>query len=590
MMMPHMAYKIAIFGGGMGGLAAAHELVGRGYEVTVYEPGRYGGKASNQETPIAAPTTPAYLPLTGEHGFRFFPGFYRHVIATMAEIPGVAPFTTVADALLPSEEAAVAWTGHPLMTFPRRTVPPPPDLVTRLAGLAAGLEVTPEDLARMAWFRLKYATSCAARRVDYDDVNWWDFIDGDSPRYSDKFRLLEASIPRTMSAMVARHSSARVIGDVGLQMLFGCGRPQEEPDRVLTGPTSEVWIEPWLVHLRARGVRFEAAALTRLEVEPATLSMPARIRQAHVQYVGATTTSTVAADRYIAALPVERMRALVDSSSELKADPALARLCAWPRPTASMVGAQYYLRTDAPMAAGHVFYPESAWALTSISQAQFWAAGVGPIESRYGDASVRGILSVDISDWDTAGSSGKTAMQCTSAAEVLDEVLRQLRATLGSPTWLYDANIAGAWLDDGVTFSTSGAANTTPLLVHDVGHMKYRPDCKVSFDNLYLASDYVKTHTLLATMEGANEAARAAVNAILDDTGSAHVRCAIWPLYEEPIFAAAKALDAERHADGRGHVMDAWPLRHALDAASLMQMAASALGTPTVASLLRWLP
>jgi uncharacterized protein with NAD-binding domain and iron-sulfur cluster len=34
--------------------------------------------------------------------------------------------------------------------------------------------------------------------------------------------------------------------------------------------------------------------------------------------------------------------------------------------------------------------------------------------------------------------------------------------------------------------------------------------------NLFLASDYVRTHTDLATMEGANEAARRAVNGLLD--------------------------------------------------------------------------
>ena len=42
--------------------------------------------------------------------------------------------------------------------------------------------------------------------------------------------------------------------------------------------------------------------------------------------------------------------------------------------------------------------------------------------------------------------------------------------------------------------------------------------------NLFLASDYVRTHTDLATMEGANEAARRAVNGILDATGSAAPR------------------------------------------------------------------
>jgi len=52
---------------------------------------------------------------------------------------------------------------------------------------------------------------------------------------------------------------------------------------------------------------------------------------------------------------------------------------------------------------------------------------------------------------------------------------------------------------------------------------------------LFLASDYVRTYTDLATMEGANEAARRAVNAILDDTRSSAPRAALWP-FEEPEF------------------------------------------------------
>jgi hypothetical protein len=61
-----------------------------------------------------------------------------------------------------------------------------------------------------------------------------------------------------------------------------------------------------------------------------------------------------------------------------------------------------------------------------------------------------------------------------------------------------------------------------------------------------LAADYVRTFTDLATMEGANEAARRAVNAILDTTRSGARRCEIWPLREPPVLAPARKLDALR--------------------------------------------
>jgi hypothetical protein len=44
-------------------------------------------------------------------------------------------------------------------------------------------------------------------------------------------------------------------------------------------------------------------------------------------------------------------------------------------------------------------------------------------------------------------------------------------------------------------------------------------------------------------MEGANEAARRAVNAILERSGSRAPRCETWPLREPALFAPARAID-----------------------------------------------
>ena len=79
---------VAIFGGGVGGMSAAHMLALRGFQVTVYERAEVyvGGKARSVNVPgTNMPDKDKYLP--GEHGFRFFPGFYSHVIETMKEIP-----------------------------------------------------------------------------------------------------------------------------------------------------------------------------------------------------------------------------------------------------------------------------------------------------------------------------------------------------------------------------------------------------------------------------------------------------------------------------------------------------------------------
>src|SRR5262245_55724441 len=112
-----MKKRVAIFGGGVAGLSAAHELVKRGYEVVVYEARReLGGKARSQL--MSGSGTMGRGDLPGDHGFRFYPAFYRHLIQTMSEIP-LNPESkdgrTVADNLKPCREAGVGAEGMGLI-------------------------------------------------------------------------------------------------------------------------------------------------------------------------------------------------------------------------------------------------------------------------------------------------------------------------------------------------------------------------------------------------------------------------------------------------------------------------------------------
>ena len=167
--------------------------------------------------------------------------------------------------------------------------------------------------------------------------------------------------------------------------------------------------------------------------------------------------------------------------------------------------------------AGHAVYIDSEWALTSISQRQYWP---GVDLERFGDGQVEGVLSVDVSDWERPRARlGKAAIECT-AEEIRAEVWAQLKDHLDDGS-TRRANVVPRSSTRRSSSRTrrrpptsSRCSSTPPARGRD------RPDAVTAIPNLFLASDFVRTHTDLATMEGANEAARRAVNGILDATGS----------------------------------------------------------------------
>src|ERR1700734_2817737 len=110
--------KVTILGGGVAGMSAAHELIERGFEVQVFEKKVQlpGSKARSVNVPDYDAGTD-YNPLPGEHGFRFFPGFYKHVIDTMKRIPSFDG-RKAADHLVPTTRAAFTQYGLPAFEVP----------------------------------------------------------------------------------------------------------------------------------------------------------------------------------------------------------------------------------------------------------------------------------------------------------------------------------------------------------------------------------------------------------------------------------------------------------------------------------------
>lgn len=546
--------RVAIAGGGIAGLSAAHELISRGYSVCVYEANTtVGGKARSQYVPDTGTCGRADLP--GEHGYRFIPAFYKHLPQTMAEIPvdvNTPKGRTVADNLIPCDEAAIARPEHGLRTFLRRAPRNALETLNVIELWLGELGVPPKDVARFASRLATFMLSGEKRRLgEYERQSWQEFLRAGD--FDPSFQRLIAAVTRTMVAMDFRYGSARTIGGAAVQVERDHFQDGAAVDRTLNGPTTEAWLAPWKAYLERLGVQFvHGAAVSEIMYDP---------RGRHVTSLRIHGDSRLhRADHYVLAVPLEVAVRLV--TNELAhSDPQMAKLREIARQDLTessvpnlgsrkmvqwMTGIQFYLRKELPLTKGHVFFPESPWAVSSISQAQFWnTSGKGKFAQRYGNGEVVEILSVDVSDCGTPGILYKKPAYLCNDTEFKDEVFAQIQSSLNTKgtTLLSDDMLVDFHIDDDIPFVNGRRDNHTPLLAHAPGTWHLRPTAATGIHNLVLAGDYVQNGMDLATMEGANESARHATNEILRRDGYVGMVCDIWERRDPEIIEVVKSVD-----------------------------------------------
>lgn len=611
--------KVVILGGGVAGLSAAHELVERSFEVEVYERNpELGGKARSFDLPNTV--VGSGNPLPGEHGFRFFPGFYRHVTDTMKRIPESGAWQadgrSVHDHLYP-----VPWIyldrrkfePARLLTALPRTPHSWQHLLRQLSKqyfVQAGFaEADIELLALRLW---QVATSCEARRRDiYERMTWSEFMTADDmlsdpvPRRGtgasgaapEQRDGLVQILLRALVAAKSKEANAKVVGEIAIQILVRLFGTRSSADYVLDGPTSEVWIRPWQRFLESKGVMFHC----RQEVIRVNYAnrriLSATCREVDAQGRPLENSREVSGDYFLLALPVEAAARLLSEDRDtthvalMDADLQLWDILALGlsqedfnetkgrygalqrykgafriRPhTDWMVGIQLYFKAPIPLVTtselsarrepasehehlgpetGHVIYLDSPWALTAIEQPRSYRLG------KRGDGSVKQIISVIISEWDQPGHfNGTSAKRCT-ADEIYDEVLQEIVFHAMAPSERTNgsrgAGDARPSHEERVLVRqraqelrlTHGAAqpyflnpdlvlldqpdengrlwrNRAPLFINNTNSWHLQPHATTKIPNLFLAADYVRTFTQLATMEAANEAARRAVNGII---------------------------------------------------------------------------
>ncbi|MEO8699588.1 MAG: NAD(P)-binding protein [Kofleriaceae bacterium] len=493
----------------------------------------------------------------GEHGFRFFPSFYRHLFDTMRRTPVLVPkdseraSKTVYDNLVPVEQLGFARGGsrtsfalprHPVLSF---------ELIrTYLRQITTELGYSLDDLARFELMLFRYMTSCSERRErDYEGMSWADCID--LAKYSKTFQQHLENGPLMALALRGSEGDARTQGNIVTQLLRDQLVAERHPDSTLAAPTSSAWFLHWRTYLRSQKVNFQRGELVGFagaagRVVPTVTTRDAYVPTDYVVIAFALPQLDALVDAFLAAaqqanitLPADndlaKTRAFVGAN--LDADLRKAKPDG---PLQHLAGIQFYFDTEVNFWRGHTQYLDSTWSLSSIAQPQFWARFRSPNDN------FRSLLSVDIGDWKTDHGVGEPGAWLQTPEKIASLAWTQIRDHHDDAFYeqfgkraRFPRPFAFA-LDRGIDCTNAQKLDSTPYLVPKVGQFRKRPG-KISdgttpknqssyelISGIVFAGTHMQTFTRLTSMETANESARHAVNAILDDAHVAGDRCAIW--------------------------------------------------------------
>jgi hypothetical protein len=337
-----------VFGGGIAGLTAAHELAVRGFKVRVVEAvsstkraAELGGVqvggfarthwsspapevgatdpkaplrvATDPKAPLRVATTPSTTPgperlFPGEHGYRFFPSFYRHIFDTMKRTPQGDgeqdwAYPTAFDQLQPTYQQVFARRSKfvPLSRGRTRSLE---SFRKEYMQLVHGLDFERRDITRFFFRLVRYLMTCKARRsAEYERQSFLEFLGG-AEFYSPKFVEAIKAAPQALVAMDAEQCDARTQGNIYLQLLMDQVLGGEYTDATLRGPTSRVWLDPWQGYLKNHlSVEFLNATLLSLsDDEDGALKAVLELPSGDCTLRGAVKTAIEAADYVVVAL------------------------------------------------------------------------------------------------------------------------------------------------------------------------------------------------------------------------------------------------------------------------------------------------
>lgn len=612
-MQPSGKIKVVILGGGVAGLSAAHHLLTKGkdrFEVVIIERREPGGKARSQKE----------NGLPNEHGFRFFPGFYKHITETMKEIPLAGGGNVYKNNLVNTEYYTFLFTGKPgRLDVPihiggsikklhfRKLIRQLKQLREQISH--SGVKVEKAGQEKFAEKMLEVYTTCNERiESTYDNISWTDFIDarGTAEKYgADYETLLATGISKNLVAVRADVANSRTGAKLVGHMIWHILNPSAPPaDKLLNAPTKDAWLDPWINFLKSKGLKILAdRRVVKFEFDPKEKKVTG-IKHDNVEnlkyqkwnfYDDPENTKSLpvegdAGTHFICAMPIEKTKEILNRSWIIdpatqdkiymsKTDPALGNYKKLYRYTEWMNGIMYYFDEDIDITNGHITVADEDAAVTMISQLQYWEEYLkdNPVIYKNPDtgeeSGIKTVLSVIVSNWNAKSKYIEKKgvrlkdLDKEEVVEEIKEIVFRCEDASGQKLDRFRKNLKHHFLDNSIMRYDETKTdpsnlpnpddrpflyNKEPLFINKIYTYHLRPEACTQFSNFCMASDYLKTNADLGCMDSADEAARRAVNNILESNNLKPV-CSVNG-YAMPsffgFFSTARMIDYRRFKKG----------------------------------------
>ncbi|MDQ7827085.1 MAG: FAD-dependent oxidoreductase [Candidatus Eremiobacteraeota bacterium] len=499
-----MSCQVVIFGAGIAGLTAAHELVHSGYGVSVYE-------ATDQPGGFFRSSRLSQDNMPSEYSWHGMGPWYHNAFDLMRHIPFNEKGSIYDSALSRPVDFGIFPDADKAEFYNEG-----------LKGIPKMFRMNTWEFMKWSYLMLKTWTSNNRSKIEYDKLN---AAEAWEPLLKDKAYKAWRSCFGPWIGSDWSKVSLQTAGEFFRKQLITKPAHRHKADQdgpawkqgagdgwlLLKGPSSEYWFDPWVKYLKEKGVKFFwRKALTKLEFD-GTAIVSAFCGEEKIQ-----------ADRYILALnPFMTADILSETPAlerleELKLFKPLIR--GGPHTQVSFRVA-FSEEIKFPRERTAVVVSDSEFNLTLFAEEQVWDKEVDlgkNIKSLWTGTSCIGSVPGKIYH--------KPVSRCTKE-EFIEEVKAQIFSCGALDELVKEANNGKGLREFSIIkievwhewkFSSEGIRPLQPKWVNSTDTQAYLPAQKTPVSNLFLAGAHTRTQAQVWSIEGAVESGRRAAKAIDD--------------------------------------------------------------------------